>query len=324
MDLRTELKIPESKYKILLSSSSLTAGSCFAEVVGSKLKENKLRANTNPFGTLFNPLSIFKLLNQSLKNQPIDETLLISNQDSWFHYDWHSQHFATSKEQLIDILNKKITETGEALQKTDFLILTFGSAFIYKLLSGDTYVSNCHKMPGKLFAKELLSVKHICQSFALFYKALKSCNPSVKIIITVSPVRHIKDGIPENQVSKSILRAACHYLETDYEEVSYFPAYELMMDDLRDYRFYKSDLIHPNEIAEDYIFEKFSKSYFSEDLQAFVQNWQKLRSSINHRPFNPGSSNHQQFLNNLLSALENISSKVDVSGEIQEIKDRLI
>jgi len=320
-NFRTTFPIPVSKHQISLDSQILTLGSCFADVVGNQLRENKLDTLVNPFGTLFNPLSIFKILSPTYREA--DERLFVENQKLWFNYDFHSQFVSNSKENLQEQINQTIYAINSLLPTTNHLIITFGTAFIYKLLNPQTYIANCHKMPNNLFKKDLLSVKDICKSFAILYKELKDVNPDLKIILTVSPVRHTKDGVPENQVSKSILRAACYYLTTDYEDITYFPSYEIMMDDLRDYRFYKADLIHPNEVAEQYIFEKFAESFFDDELKSFMTEWQQIRRAINHRPFNEKSESHQKFLKNLLEDLIKISKKISVSEEIYEVQTAL-
>jgi len=321
-NFRTTFQIPPSKFKISLDSQTLTMGSCFADVVGNQLINNKLDVLINPFGTLFNPLSIFKILSPSY--QEADERLYVENQKVWFHYDFHSQFMSNSKENLKQQINQTIFAINCQLPTTNHLIITFGTAFAYKLLNPQIHIANCHKMPGSLFEKELLNVKEICGSFAIFHAALKDMNPDVKVILTVSPVRHTKDGVAENQVSKSILRVACHYLSTDYEDVEYFPAYEIMMDDLRDYRFYKSDLIHPNEVAEQYIFEKFMETYFDENLKDFIKEWASIQTSLTHRSFNEKSENHQVFLKKLLGDLIKIAQKVDVREEVNFVRQKII
>lgn len=321
-EFRTTFTIPKAQNKISLDSQLITLGSCFADVVGNQLKNNKLKIEVNPLGTLFNPLSIFKVLSPDY--QLADERLFIENQSTWFHYDFHSQFFASSKVALAEIINENLNDLSSKLQSANFVLITFGTAFIYKLLSTPVYVANCHKMPNKLFEKDLLSVKDICKSFAMLHKQLKTVNPDLRIILTLSPVRHIKDGIPENQISKSILRATCHYLTADYSDVEYFPAYELMMDDLRDYRFYKADLIHPNEVAENYIYEKFADAYFDDELKSFIADWNQIKKRLAHRPFNEQSEAHQQFLSTLLTDLEKISARIDVSEEIKEVMSKLL
>ena len=321
-DFRTTFQTPVSKHKFSLDSQILTLGSCFADVVGNQLRNNKLDVLVNPFGTLFNPLSIFKILSPSYREA--DERLYVENQKMWFHYDFHSQFISNSKENLKEQINQTIFAINCQLPATNHLIITFGTAFIYKLLNPQIHVANCHKMPNSLFEKELLSVKDVCKGFAILYQELKEINPDLKIILTVSPVRHTKDGVAENQVSKSILRAACHYLNTDYEDVEYFPSYEIMMDDLRDYRFYKPDLIHPNEVAERYIFEHFTETYFNEALKEFTEEWTSIQNSLNHRPFNEKAENHQQFLKKLLGNLMKISEKVEVGEEINFVRQKLM
>ena len=327
-NFRTTFQVPEVEYKISLDSKLITLGSCFADVVGNQLKDDKLQIEVNPFGTLFNPLSIFKILSPTYTQA--DERLYIQNAEAWVHYDFHSQFSGNTKEELSELINQKLSNVHSQLatattaaHNSQFLILTFGTSFIYKLLNPQTYVANCHKMPKKLFEKQLLSVKDICKGFAILHKELKEINPNLRIILTVSPVRHTKDGMAENQVSKSILRAACHYLTTDYQDVEYFPSYEIMMDDLRDYRFYKPDMIHPNEVAEQYIFEKFAETYFDDNLKDFIKIWQPIRKALNHKPFNEKSENYQAFLRKLLGDLEGVSNLVDVSGEMEWVKNRL-
>jgi hypothetical protein len=315
---RTTFPISESDNKISLHSQILTLGSCFADVVGNQLVNNKLQVSVNPFGTLFNPLSIFKILSPTYTQA--DERLYVQNSEAWVHYDFHSQFSSNTSGELQQIINQKLGDIhSHLIPQTSNLILTFGTSFIYKLLNPQVYVANCHKMPKNLFEKELLSVKDICRGFAVLYRELKEINPNLRIILTVSPVRHTKDGMAENQVSKSILRAACHYLTTDYEDVEYFPSYEIMMDDLRDYRFYKPDMIHPNEVAEQYIFEKFSETYFDENLKDFIKKWQPIQKALAHRPFDEKSESHQKFLKKLLKDLQEISTLVNVEKEISEI-----
>lgn len=321
-EFRTAFTIPKSQNSISIGSQLITIGSCFAEVVGNQLKNSKLEVEVNPLGTLFNPISIFKLL--STDYQFADERLYIQNQATCFHYDFHSQFNAKSKVELSNIINPLVKDLLIKLQASDYLLITFGTAFIYKLLSTPVFVANCHKMPNKLFEKHLLSVKDVCKSFAPLYTQLKEINPNLRIILTVSPVRHTKDGIPENQVSKSILRTACHYITSDYNDVEYFPSYEIMMDDLRDYRFYKADLIHPNEVAEQYIYEKFVDTYFDDGLKSFDVQWAQLKKRLAHRPFDEKSVAHQNFLQKLLIDLKGIDSRIDVSAEINVVKRKLL
>ena len=327
MNFRTELLLPTSDLKMGRSSRVLTLGSCFADVLGQQLKNNKLTVLSNPFGTIFNPLSIFKLLRQSLENQTPDANLFVQNQDVWRHYDFHSSLW--SNDRNSPMWQIALQNTGDFFKKANYLILTFGTAYGYFLKQEDPQlVANCHKTPATQFTKALLSVSRIMDDFEATYNLLKAQNPNLQVIVTVSPVRHTRDTLPLNRVSKSVLRLASHYLQEHFADVSYFPSYELLLDDLRDYRFYKPDLIHPNEVAETYIFEKFAESHFSDDLKNFVAEWAKIRQALAHRPQQAGTANHRLFLENLLQKLEKISTSEDaraigVMTEIEQVKAEL-
>ncbi|MFN8357359.1 MAG: GSCFA domain-containing protein [Spirosomataceae bacterium] len=323
MKFRTEFTIPKSPHPISLQSRVVTLGSCFADVMGHQLKANKLAVEVNPFGTLFSPLAIGKVLELLLGSQSVDERLFVENQGRWFHYDFHSSLSAPNRSELASQLQQRIAQLQATLCQANVLILTFGTAFAYRLNEPPTYVANCHKMPGSLFTKDLLSVKDICKNMGVLYHQLMALNPTLHVIVTVSPVRHTRDGIPENSVSKAVLRAACHYLQTDFERIQYFPSYEIMMDDLRDYRFYKADLIHPNEVAEAYIAEQFAKTYFDEELLLFQKNWQEIQRDLAHRSFDVTSEAHQHFLQKLLKKLENLPQNVDISDEIAAVRRNL-
>jgi hypothetical protein len=194
---------------------------------------------------------------------------------------------------------------------------------VYENKKSKEIVSNCHKKPQINFDKFLLSQKRIVESFEKFYQELKNINKEVRIILTVSPVRHIKDTLELNSVSKSILRLTCHTLSGAYSDIEYFPSNEIMIDDLRDYRFYKADMIHPSEVAIDYIWEKFGETYFGEETLKFIGEWSKIKSALNHKPFQSDSPAHQQFLKETLSKLNQLKSRVDVSEEIEALKEQL-
>lgn len=319
MQFRTEIEPIHSDLKINLKTTMLTIGSCFSDVMGQRLADNKLNCLVNPFGTIFNPISIFKLLSGS----KIDENHFTENQGAWFHHDYHSRFWANSQDELLTNLQQIHQKVKETLENVDMLVITFGTALVFQLNKDNQIISNCHKVPNSQFERRMLSQKEIIDSFHAFYKNLKLINPEIKILLTVSPVRHTKDTLSLNSASKSILRAVCYQLETAFENVSYFPSYEIMLDDLRDYRFYKSDMIHPNEVAEDYIFEKFGEAYFDEKLVKFIANWKKIKAGLAHRPLQNGTIAHQKFLQNLLFQLENLSNDVNVSLEIEELKYKL-
>ncbi|MEQ9165891.1 MAG: GSCFA domain-containing protein, partial [Fulvivirga sp.] len=210
------------------------------------------------------------------------------------------------------------------LKKTDYLIITFGTAFVYELDSTAEVVANCHKVPAKNFTKKLLTQKQVLEAFEEVYQRLMDLKPDLKIILTVSPVRHIKDTLALNSVSKSTLRLTCHTLENQYENVEYFPSYELVMDDLRDYRFYKSDMLHPSAEAEDYIWNKFASTYFNDQTQSFIKEWVKIKVAIDHRPFNPASEKHQQFIKATIKKIELLPQEISFSQELEMLRNQLL
>ncbi|WP_128544648.1 GSCFA domain-containing protein [Larkinella soli] len=328
MHFRTELTPEKLPALIQTDSRIVSVGSCFAEGMGRRLSENKVEVLNNPFGTLFNPISISKLLltvAEAASGRPAepDPDLFLERDGLWFHYDFHSSLWGRSRQELHERLQERLLDTGQALQKADWLLLTLGTAMVYRHIETGKVVANCHKMPGFLFEKYLYTYEHIQDTMTGLVRKLKRFNPNLRILLTVSPVRHTKDSLPLNQVSKSLLRTVSHELTVWQDHVHYFPAYEIMMDDLRDYRFYDADLIHPNAVAEDYIFQKFAESAFDNELRGFIPEWQNIRRAMAHRPLHEGSVSHRRFLEDLLKRLETVSAKVDVAQERMEIQRQL-
>ncbi|MDX2305715.1 MAG: GSCFA domain-containing protein [Microscillaceae bacterium] len=326
MNLRTELTLSDFPFAIHHKHQLFCVGSCFADLLGHKFIENKFQVLSNPFGVIFNPISIFDLLLQSLQDQPIpNQKYFVQNQDTWYHYDFHSTLGDAAQELLHEKIIQCFQITHNFLQKTDYLILTLGTAWVYTLADENRIVSNCHKQPSHFFIKKLLTLTEIKESFSTLHQELLRLRPNLKILMTVSPVRHLKDSIPLNSVSKAILRLVAYELCQEYSEsVFYFPAYELLMDDLRDYRFYEADMIHPNEVAEEYIWQKFGESIFLPKTKELLKKWGKLRRAMLHRPFHPQSQAHQGFLKRTLAELEDLRPDLDLTREIAEIKTQII
>lgn len=322
MNWFTTFEIPASEFPIAHNSKILSMGSCFAQTIGQKMSDTKFDVLVNPFGTIFHPHNLADLLDHSLFNDPLDEDGILETDGNFLHYSTHSDVVGKSAQELKENYEHRLKLTKTYLEQGTHLILTLGTAWIYEHESFGR-VANCHKQPQKLFKKSLskleemeMGLRHVLDNFSRVY-------PNLKIILTVSPVRHIKDGILENQLSKSMLRVLCANLERRMESVSYFPAYEIMMDELRDYRFYKSDRIHPTEEAENYIWEKWKSSVFSPETQAKVTEIQKVQLELAHRPFNPESTSHQKFLQNLLAKLERLNGEFDFSREIHMVKSKI-
>ncbi|QJD80901.1 GSCFA domain-containing protein [Spirosoma rhododendri] len=325
MQFHTELTPDSLPCQLDLNSRIVTLGSCFADVMGQRLLDAKLMVLNNPFGTIFNPVSISKLVTMALSGTAPAESGYLERDGIWFHYDFHSSLWAHSRDELETKLVRTLQQTGDALRRADCLLLTLGSAVVYRHKATGEVVANCHKMPGQLFEKYLYQIDHLRDSLTTLVRLLSRANPALRIVVTVSPVRHTRDTLPLNQVSKSMLRVLAHELTSWRDTVHYFPAYELMMDDLRDYRFYDADLIHPNAQAHDYIFGKFAESAFTPELRAFVAEWQRVRQALDHRPLHGGTTTaDRQFLTQLVARLEKLAERVDTSAELSDVRSRLL
>ncbi|MDG1277352.1 MAG: GSCFA domain-containing protein [Algoriphagus sp.] len=317
-----DFPIPNYPFPISHQSKILSLGSCFAQTIGQKMIDAKFDCLVNPFGTIFNPISLEILLKSAFYENQFEESLICERDGLYFHYYAHSDLWGKTKTELLGKLQAKREETKVHLEQGTHLVLTLGSAWVYDL-EGFKTVANCHKQPGKLFNKRLLTLEEMESRLLLLFDNFSTLNPNLKVILTVSPVRHIKDGISENQLSKSQLRVLCANLERRFSSVSYFPAYEIMMDELRDYRFYKSDLIHPNEEAENYIWQKWQTSHFDSDTIIKTEEIRKVNLELAHRPLNPKSDSHHKFLEKLIQKLERLNSEFDFSKEIIQVQKQL-
>lgn len=278
----------------------------------------------NPFGNLYNPYSIFKAIRYAIANELPTPNTFLQHQDVSLNFDFHSEVSSLQQDKLLTQLKEIIGTSHEFLNNAQWLILTFGTSWVYSRNDTGDIVANCHKQPKALFTKSLMTQRQIMNSFDSFYKELRQVNSGIRIILTVSPVRHINDTLELNSVSKSILRASCHTIVEEYPDVEYFPAYEIMLDDLRDYRFYKPDMIHPTTVAEDYIWEKFTDAYFATSLKEFMKSWQHIQNGLHHKPFHPTSEAHQAFLREMIAKLEAFRGVVNVEEEIAQVRNQIL
>ncbi|MFC3881858.1 GSCFA domain-containing protein [Algoriphagus namhaensis] len=323
MNWFTTFQIPKAQPPIAFDAKILSLGSCFAQVIGEQLSRRKFKTLINPFGTLFNPISIAKVLEDSLMDAPLDTSLINEREGLFFHYNYHSDLNAKTKAELVEKIKKVQAGVRDFLQSADVLILTFGTGWIYSLADSNEVLANCHKQPQSLFEKRLLTLEEMYQATKSLLMTIQERNPNLRVILTVSPVRHTKDGVPENQLSKSLLRVLCDSLSKSSPQAEYFPAYEIMMDELRDYRFYKSDQIHPSQEAEEYIWNRWTQTYFSEATLKKVVEIERIQAQLQHRPLNPESQNHRQFLQKLLEKLERLAGEFDFSTEIKSVNQQL-
>jgi len=258
-------------------------GSCFAENIGKILEAYKFKVHINPNGILFNPASVLDCLETLVEEKSGDEKYFLEREGIHLSYKHHSSVNATSKTELAQKTKVIHSEANSQLAQSKFLIITFGTAFVYKHKALGTIVANCHKQPQETFEKQLLEVDEIVKNYSNLIKKIRILNPGIKIIFTVSPVKYLKDGLEANNLSKAVLLLAVHKLTESHPGCYYFPAYELVNDDLRDHRFYKKDLAHPNDLAIDYIWEKFSQTCFDAKTLELNKQIQKLNQALAHR-----------------------------------------
>ncbi|KAB7528125.1 GSCFA domain-containing protein [Flagellimonas olearia] len=302
MKLQTIVPLQKAEYPIDYSSRILLLGSCFVENMGSKLDYFKFQQLQNPFGILFHPFALENLVERALSGKTYHLDEVFEQNGIWHCFDAHSDLNALSCEDLLNHLNQGLKETKSELENATHVIITLGTAWVYEhQLLGKT-VANCHKVPQKEFVKKLLSTEEIRSSLDRLVNWVQQANPKVNIIFTVSPVRHLKDGFVENQQSKAHLITSLHSVllsRAQSRGMFYFPAYEIMMDELRDYRFYGKDLVHPNELAVEYIWEKFKSVWISPDCYSVMEEVDSVQKGLQHRPFNPDSEAHKKFKTSL-------------------------
>ena len=323
MNFRTPLTIDKSVLDINYQSPILGLGSCFAENIGHRLQQYKFPSHLNPFGIVYNPISIQHSLHRLINGQYYTAEDLISNQGVFYSFDHHGQFSHTNPTAALDLINQSLQAGSDFLKTAKYLIITLGTANVFIQRSTGEVVANCHKLPTQEFEKKRLKPQQIQTALANSLTQVLSINPSIQVILTVSPIRHIRDGLIESQRSKASLLLAVEQLVEELPFVSYFPAYELMMDDLRDYRFYEKDMIHPNQIAIDYIWESFQHTYFSEKTLQILTQVKKVVQASQHRPFHPALPAHQTFLKNQLLHIERLKTSypyLDFHEEIASFK----
>jgi lysophospholipase L1-like esterase len=296
VNFRTNIQLQKERNQIDYNSKLLLIGSCFSENIHKKFDYFKFQTFSNPFGILFNPKAIEKLITNAINLTKYTEKDIFLLNERWHCFDAHSDLSAANKNELLQNLNDKIKSTNKQINESTHIIITLGTAWVYRFIETDKFVGNCHKVPQKKFLKELISVEEIIASLENICTLTKEINPSATIIFTVSPVRHLKDGFVENSQSKARLLTAIHQIINKREQKYYFPSYEIMIDDLRDYRFYNNDMLHPNETAVNYIWDNFKEVWVSEKSVSIMKEVDTIQKGLLHKPFNPNSEQYQKFL----------------------------
>ncbi|MGB7392858.1 MAG: GSCFA domain-containing protein [Pricia sp.] len=330
MKLQTQIPLDQAANQIGYDNQLLLLGSCFVENMGKKLEYFKFRQLRNPFGILFHPLAIEQLVSGAVREEFYSESDIFQHDGLWHCFDAHSELSDPSSENLLASLNDGLKATRKQISKASHIIITLGTAWVYKHLDSGGIVANCHKVPQKEFSKELLPIAEIAASLRRSIQLMQSVNPNVLIIFTLSPVHHLKDGFIQNQRSKAHLISAVHQVMQDLGTSSdraadqtnseltepktnglpvYFPSYEIIMDELRDYRFYERDMLHPNQLAIDYIWEKFRHVWISKDAQPTMEKVEEIRKGLRHLPFHPESEQHLTFRKSLETKIFNLKAQ---------------
>jgi len=307
----TEIQIPEFPNQLDYSKSMMLFGSCFSENIGQKLLDLKFDVDMNPFGILYNPESIANSLRILLEKRTFTENDLFQDQGLWNSFYHHGCFSDVDQQAALEKINNRISSSHEFLKKADFLIITFGTAWIYELRKTGQVVSNCHKIPAAEFKRFRLGVSEITNVYRELLEQIWKFNPDLKVIFTVSPIRHWKDGAVENQLSKATLLLAIDQLIKGFgnQSCAYFPSYELMMDELRDYRFYAEDMLHISPVAVDYIFERFSKVMITKESMGVSKKVMKVRKAFEHRPVNPTTDEFKAFVQQNLVQIKQLTSQ---------------
>ena len=311
MKFKLTLDAKPSKYPIEYGDKLLLIGSCFTENIGAKFKTHLFELSENPYGILFNPVSVINALTEIMENRKYQSEDLFLHNDLWHSWNHHSRFSAIEKDAALEGINHTIVEAHDFLKSANRLVITLGSAWLYHLtneapLGNGQVVANNHKGPINWFYKSLMQPNDLLEKLDDLVNRLQTFNPKLHIIFTISPVRHLREGLIENNRSKAVLIHAVHELVSQSNRVDYFPAYEYVMDDLRDYRFYAEDLVHPNFAASGYVWDKLVETYMEPKTQTIMKQIAELQLAMNHKPFFNGSAEHQKFLQSCILKTETL------------------
>jgi len=281
----------------------------------------------NPFGTLYNPASIAQAVRILLRPERFTAKDLFFSNDIYQSFSHHSRFSSPSQDECLKNINDRLFSSASSIRNCKRMIITFGTAWVYKLKSNNQIVANCHKLPEKMFDRTMLSVESIVEEWKKLLLSLWEQNPELKILFTVSPIRHWKDGAHNNQLSKATLLLAIEQLQTEFKEQTfYFPAYEIMLDELRDYRFYADDMFHPSALAIEYIWQRFIEKMMTNDSQQIIREWSEIQKAINHKPFQPQSEAYKQFILQTMLKMKRLNDKFpyfDIQFEMDVLNKKI-
>ncbi|MFI3323373.1 MAG: GSCFA domain-containing protein [Rikenellaceae bacterium] len=318
MKFRTEIEIQQSEYQIGYRSRVLAIGSCFAQSIGGKLLGAKFNVCVNPIGVLFNPLSICAAIERFAAQRMVDIEEVECGSEGYFHFDFHGSLSAPTPQDAVSKINEAVEHGSNALEQCDTIIITLGTVWVYELVDSGAVVANCHKQPSKRFVRRAMSVSEVVEAVG----AVVARYPSKHFIFSVSPVRHLADGLDENSLSKAILRVALAQVVAQYSNVEYFAAYEIMVDDLRDYRFYGEDMLHPSPQAVEYIWSKFVESNISAAARKAMESVEAIVRAAAHRPLHKGSEAYCKFCERQLELIKE-HPEIDFGKESAHFRSQL-
>lgn len=320
---RTEVKVEPSKYMINHYTPVMFLGSCFADNIGAMLVEKKFPVCINPFGVIYNPMSVKQSLDILIDKKEFQKDDLYQFNNQWISFYHHSRFSSPDLNKALEKINNGIEKGAGFLESTKYLFITFGTAWVYEWKATGKVVSNCFKIPAGKFNRRMLKPEEILEVWGEIIEKLKTQLPELKIIFTVSPVRHWKDSAEGNMVSKSVLLYAIHLLREKFSDTDYFPSYEIMMDDLRGYRFYGEDMLHLNTTAVNYIWKKFDQRFINDETHKVLKMVDEINRAAAHKPFRPGSEDHLEFVEKTLQKIRQVESvfpEMDFSKEKQQLQ----
>jgi hypothetical protein len=326
MDFRLELNIKPFEKQVNIRNRVMLVGSCFTDHISKRLLQHKFNVLENPNGILFNPASISQSIANYISAKEYTSDDLFYFNELWTSWEHHTRFSRPAKEECLEEINASSASAHHFLHSTNWIIITLGSSFVYELkdnshggMAGQV-AANCHKVPAQHFNHRLLLYGEVENYLGSMVSSLKKFNPGINIIFTISPVRHFREGLVENNRSKALLHTGVHSMVQEHENVFYFPSYELIIDDLRDYRFYAEDMVHPNYQATNYVWEKFSEAVIDEESRLLMKQLQPIHLALNHRALHPGSDQHKKFLNTMMERTKQLAVQYPFLNLSEELK----
>ena len=327
MNLQTKITVAAPDFLIDYNSRLMMLGSCFAENMGSKFSYYKFEVDVNPCGIIYNPLSVANVLRLIVEGKQFEKSDLRQVGGKWVSLYHHGAFSSTDPDECLRRINDRLTKATGELRTLDLLVITWGTAWVYRYTRENIVVSNCHKIPSQEFERSRLSVEDIVKEYLVLIGRLREINPGLRILFTVSPIRHWKDGAHGNQLSKATLLLAIDRLREELQHVYYFPAYEIVLDELRDYRFYADDMLHMSGFTVDYIWERFLYSFISPEVLGLMNQIGRVNKGVAHRPFDPQSEEYHRLVKKMLAEIAMISRSypmIDFSEEKRKLNEVIV